>query len=59
MFGSRVWQGSAEEVQIVKLCERLDRFQNLAVSGSEAGERENAERMLKLTKKKMAAFKID
>ena len=49
-------QGTAKEIEIVKLCERLDRFKSLAESGREGGERENAERMLDLTKEKLAAL---
>jgi hypothetical protein len=52
-------QGKAEEIQIVKLCERLDRFKSLAEAGTEAGERENAERMLNSTKEKLAALKVE
>jgi hypothetical protein len=49
-------RGSAEEAQLVKLYERLERFKRMAELSSSAGERENAERMIEQAQQKVAAL---
>ena len=46
-------KGTREQGEILKLYERLDRFKQLAESSSAEGERDNAERMLVKTRKKL------
>ena len=45
-------KGSAEQIEMVRLYDRLDRFKKLAEAGA-AGEKENAERMIVTTRKKL------
>ena len=47
-------KGSAQQVEIVKLYDRLDRFRRMAAMSSAAGERENAERMVVQAQQKLA-----
>ena len=47
-------KGSAQQVEIVKLYDRLDRFKRMAAMSSAAGERENAERMVVQAQQKLA-----
>ena len=44
----------AQQVEIVKLYDRLDRFKRMAAMSSAAGERENAERMVVQAQQKLA-----